>query len=57
MVLDDRTARNYHLDSPNMSDSGFMSRHTDTSILDDEYFSDQVVDMISADDYNFGEDD
>ena len=57
MVLDDRTARNHHLDSPNMSDSGFMSRHTDTSILDDEYFSDQVVDMISADDYNFGEDD
>ena len=57
MVLDDRTARNYHLDSPNMGDSGFMSRRTDPSILDDEYLNDQVADMISDDDYNFGEDD
>ena len=57
MVLDDRTARNYHLDSPNMGDSGFMSRRTEPSILDDEYLGDQVADMISDDDYNFGEDD
>jgi DNA-directed RNA polymerase subunit beta' len=58
MVLDDRTARNYHLDSPTMADSGFMSRRTEPTILDDDdYISDQVTDIISDDDYDFDDDD
>ncbi|MDJ0675935.1 MAG: DNA-directed RNA polymerase subunit beta'' [Calothrix sp. MO_167.B42] len=58
MVLDDRTARNYHLDSGNMGDSGFMSRRTDPSpsmgepsILDDDFIADEVADLTDSDDY------
>ncbi len=58
MVLDDRTARSYHLDSSNMGDSGFMSRRTDPSspmsepsILDDDFIADEVADLTDSDDY------
>ncbi|NDJ21250.1 DNA-directed RNA polymerase subunit beta'' [Nostoc sp. B(2019)] len=36
MVLDDRTARTYNLDSPSLGESGFGSRRAERSILDDE---------------------
>ncbi|MEH2197354.1 DNA-directed RNA polymerase subunit beta'' [Nostoc sp.] len=46
MVLDDRTARTYNLDSPTLGESGFGSRRAERSILDeeDELIADQVVD-------------
>ncbi|MEO0967951.1 MAG: DNA-directed RNA polymerase subunit beta'' [Cyanobacteria bacterium J06639_18] len=36
MVLDDRTARAYNLDSPTLTESGFMSPTMDNSILNNE---------------------
>ncbi|MBE9215020.1 DNA-directed RNA polymerase subunit beta'' [Plectonema cf. radiosum LEGE 06105] len=36
MVLDDRTARNYNLDSPTIAPEGFGLRSTSRSILDDD---------------------
>ncbi|MEA5596666.1 DNA-directed RNA polymerase subunit beta'' [Rivularia sp. UHCC 0363] len=36
MVLDDRTARTYNLDSPTMATEGFGMRSTSQSILDDD---------------------
>ncbi|MEA5603158.1 DNA-directed RNA polymerase subunit beta'' [Nostoc sp. UHCC 0252] len=46
MVLDDRTARAYNLDSPTLGESGFGSRRAERSILDeeDELIADEVVD-------------
>jgi DNA-directed RNA polymerase subunit beta' len=46
MVLDDRTARTYNLDSPTLGESGFGSRRAERSILDeeDELIADEVVD-------------
>ncbi|MEH2257282.1 DNA-directed RNA polymerase subunit beta'' [Nostoc sp.] len=56
MVLDDRTARTYNLDSPTLGESGFGSRRAERSILDeeDELIADEVVD---DDDYEEEEDD
>ncbi|MEH1864934.1 MAG: DNA-directed RNA polymerase subunit beta'' [Nostoc sp.] len=46
MVLDDRTARTYNLDSPTLGESGFGSRRAERSVLDDEdeLIADEVVD-------------
>ncbi|MEH2315037.1 MAG: DNA-directed RNA polymerase subunit beta'' [Nostoc sp.] len=46
MVLDDRTARTYNLDSPTLGESGFGSRRAERSILDedDELIADEVAD-------------
>jgi DNA-directed RNA polymerase subunit beta' len=46
MVLDDRTARAYNLDSPTLGESGFGSRRAERSILDeeDELIADEVAD-------------
>ncbi|MEH2349410.1 MAG: DNA-directed RNA polymerase subunit beta'' [Nostoc sp.] len=46
MVLDDRTARAYNLDSPTLGESGFGSRRAERSVLDeeDELIADEVVD-------------
>jgi DNA-directed RNA polymerase subunit beta' len=45
MVLDDRTARTYNLDSPTLGESGFGSRRAERSVLDeeDELIADEVV--------------
>jgi DNA-directed RNA polymerase subunit beta' len=61
MVLDDRTARAYNLDSPGLGDSGFGSRRTESSsILDDEdelMIADEVNDLIEEDDFEEDEED
>ncbi|AFZ01970.1 DNA-directed RNA polymerase subunit beta' [Calothrix sp. PCC 6303] len=52
MVLDDRTARSYNLDTTlGMGDAGFGSRRTDKSILDDEEFimPNEVTDLDEED--------
>ncbi len=56
MVLDDRTARTYNLDSPTLGESGFGSRRAERSILDDEdeLIADEVAD---DDDYEEEEED
>ncbi|MEH2083895.1 MAG: DNA-directed RNA polymerase subunit beta'' [Nostoc sp.] len=56
MVLDDRTARAYNLDSPTLGESGFGSRRAERSILDeeDELIADEVAD---DDDYEEDEED
>ncbi|MBD0385071.1 MAG: DNA-directed RNA polymerase subunit beta'' [Nostoc sp. C3-bin3] len=56
MVLDDRTARTYNLDSPTLGESGFGSRRAERSVLDDEdeLIADEVVD---DDDFEEEEDD
>ncbi|MEH2243077.1 DNA-directed RNA polymerase subunit beta'' [Nostoc sp.] len=52
MVLDDRTARTYNLDSPTLGESGFGSRRAERSILDDE---DELIADEVADDDDFEE--
>jgi DNA-directed RNA polymerase subunit beta' len=56
MVLDDRTARTYNLDSPTLGESGFGSRRAERSVLDeeDELIADEVTD---DDDYEEEEED
>jgi DNA-directed RNA polymerase subunit beta' len=48
MVLDDRTARAYNLDSPGLVEPGFGSRRSDRSILDDEdeLIADEISDLV-----------
>jgi DNA-directed RNA polymerase subunit beta' len=61
MVLDDRTARAYNLDSPGLADSGFGNRRTEPSpILDDEdelMIADEVNDLVEEDDFEEDEED
>jgi len=61
MVLDDRTARAYNLDSPALGDSGFGNRRTEpSSILDDEddlMIADEVNDLVEEDDFEEDEED
>jgi len=63
MVLDDRTARAYNLDSPTLGESGFGNRRADKAILDeddDELIADEVSDLIGDDeddDFEDGDDD
>ncbi len=63
MVLDDRTARTYNLDSPSLGESGFGSRRAEKSILDDddELIADEVDDLVEVeveeDDFDDEEDD
>jgi DNA-directed RNA polymerase subunit beta' len=61
MVLDDRTARAYNLDSPGLGDSGFGNRRTEpVSILDDEdelMIADEVNDLVEEDDFEEDEED
>ncbi|MBC1325389.1 DNA-directed RNA polymerase subunit beta'' [Trichormus variabilis] len=46
MVLDDRTARAYNLDSPGLAETGFSNRR---SILDDdELIADEIHDLVEA---------
>ncbi len=48
MVLDDRTARTYNLDSPSLVESPFTTRRTERSILDDEdeLIADEITDLV-----------
>ncbi len=49
MVLDDRTARAYNLDSPGLAETSFGGRRTERSILDDDdelLIADEVTDLI-----------
>ncbi len=48
MVLDDRTARTYNLDSPTLGESGFGSRRAERSVLDDE--DELIADEVPEDD-------
>ncbi len=59
MVLDDRTARTYNLDSPTLSESSFGNRHTERSILDDddELIADEIDDVADEEDYEEDDDD
>ena len=63
MVLDDRTARTYNLDSPTLGESGFGSRRAEKSILDDddELIADEVDDLVEVeveeDDFDDEDDD
>ena len=65
MVLDDRTARTYNLDSPTLGESGFGTRRAERSILDedDELIADEVDDLVEVeveveeDDFDDDEDD
>ncbi len=60
MVLDDRTARTYNLDSPALGESGFGNRRTEPSILDDEdelMIADEINDLTDEDDFEEDEED
>jgi DNA-directed RNA polymerase subunit beta' len=58
MVLDDRTARTYNLDSPTLGESGFGTRHSERSILDDddELIADEIDDLADEEDYEEDDD-
>ncbi|MHC5734340.1 DNA-directed RNA polymerase subunit beta'' [Nostoc sp.] len=55
MVLDDRTARTYNLDSPTLGESGFGSRRAERSVLDEE--DELIADEVADDDYEEEEED
>ncbi len=59
MVLDDRTARTYNLDSPSLAESSFGGRRTERSILDDEdeLIADEITDLVEEDDEDDYEED
>jgi DNA-directed RNA polymerase subunit beta' len=54
MVLDDRTARSYNLDSP-IGETGFTTRRTERSILDeedDELIAGEVSDLVEEEEFD-----
>ncbi|OUL22010.1 DNA-directed RNA polymerase subunit beta'' [Nostoc sp. 106C] len=58
MVLDDRTARTYNLDSPSLVEPTFGSRRAERSILDDDdLIADEVTDLVEEDDEDDYEED
>ena len=59
MVLDDRTARTYNLDSPTLGESGFGSRRAERSVLDDddELIADEVAEEDDFEEEEDEEDD
>ncbi|MBW4559752.1 MAG: DNA-directed RNA polymerase subunit beta'' [Mojavia pulchra JT2-VF2] len=59
MVLDDRTARTYNLDSPSLVEPGFGTRRAERSILDDEdeLIADEVTDLVEEDEEDDYEED
>ncbi|MEO3704275.1 DNA-directed RNA polymerase subunit beta' [Trichormus azollae] len=51
MVLDDRTAKLYSLDSPSLGDGSYGGRRGERSILDDDdLIADEVSDLVDDDD-------
>jgi len=59
MVLDDRTARTYNLDSPALGESGFGNRRADKTILDeeDELIADEVDPIVDEEDFDEDDED
>jgi DNA-directed RNA polymerase subunit beta' len=62
MVLDDRTARTYNLDSPSIVESPFGNRRAERTIIDDEdeLIADEITDLVEEeedDDYEEDEED
>ena len=58
MVLDDRTARNYNLDSPTLGDAGgYGSRRTEAVIDDDDFIVPGVSELADEDDFEEEESD
>ncbi len=61
MVLDDRTARTYNLDTPSLTESTFGGRRAERSILDDDdLIADEVTDLVEEeeeDDYEEDDED
>lgn len=58
MVLDDRTARTYNLDSPSLVEPTFGSRRAERSILDDDdLIADEVTDLVEEDEEDDYEED
>ena len=55
MVLDDRTARAYNLDSPSLTESGYETR-SDAVLDEDELIADEIDDF-AADEEDFEEED
>ncbi|MBF2067050.1 MAG: DNA-directed RNA polymerase subunit beta' [Calothrix sp. C42_A2020_038] len=53
MVLDDRTARNYNLDSPGLVDGSYggSSRRSSSILDDDDFMVAEVSDLADEDDY------
>ncbi|BAZ12952.1 DNA-directed RNA polymerase subunit beta' [Calothrix sp. NIES-4071] len=53
MVLDDRTARNYNLDSPGLVDGSYggTSRRNNSILDDDDFMVSEVSDLADEDDY------
>jgi DNA-directed RNA polymerase subunit beta' len=49
MVLDDRTARSFNLDSPSFADGSYGGRGA--SYIDDSLISDDINDIMSSDEY------
>ncbi|MBX9259346.1 hypothetical protein H1Q63_36435, partial [Desmonostoc muscorum CCALA 125] len=54
MVLDDRTARTYNLDSPTLGEPSYGNRRAERSILDED--DDLIADEV-ADEEDYEEDD
>jgi DNA-directed RNA polymerase subunit beta' len=62
MVLDDRTARAYNLDTPSLTESTFGGRRAERSILDDDdLIADEITDLVEEeeeeDDYEEDDED
>lgn len=58
MVLDDRTARTYNLDSPSLVEPTFGGRRAERSILDDDdLIADEVTDLVEEDEEDDYEED
>jgi DNA-directed RNA polymerase subunit beta' len=59
MVLDDRTAKLYGLDSPALGDGSYGGRKTEKSILDDDddLIADEVSDLVDVEEEEGDEDD
>jgi DNA-directed RNA polymerase subunit beta' len=58
MVLDDRTAKLYNLDSPGMGEGGFGSKMGENLILDDDddLIADEISDLVIEEDDDLEED-
>ncbi|MDF5731634.1 MAG: DNA-directed RNA polymerase subunit beta'', partial [Rhizonema sp. PD38] len=56
MVLDDRTARAYNLDSPSMSDSGYDTRSDSVLDEDDDLIADEIDDFAEEEDFDEDDD-
>ncbi|MDF5720384.1 MAG: DNA-directed RNA polymerase subunit beta'' [Rhizonema sp. PD37] len=56
MVLDDRTARAYNLDSPSLTESGYDTRSDAVLDEDDDLIADEIDDFASEEDFDEDDD-